>query len=145
MANDLAAQEVAAAIIESIGVFSRQLRQAPVNGELTFSELFVLGRLERVGTATMSDLARASQVTPQAIRLTIGALESRGLLKRATDSSDGRQILVSMTKSGTRQLRQRREALSEQMANILSERFTRSELETLLVAAPLIERLGDGL
>jgi len=145
MADDLVPRQVAAAIQESIGLFTRQLRQAPVGGELTFSELLALGRLERVGSATTSDLARAEQITPQAMGATLAALEERGLVQRQPDPGDGRRVLMSMTKAGDRALRSRRDARTEQMARVIENRFTRAEMKALMTAAPLIERLGEGL
>lgn len=73
MPDDMDPSKVAAVVQESIGLFTRQLRQAPVTGELTFSELLALSRLERIGSATASDLARAEQITPQAMGATLAA------------------------------------------------------------------------
>jgi DNA-binding MarR family transcriptional regulator len=145
MVDDLNATAVADALQVSIGVFTRQLRQAPVDGGLTFSELLALSRLERAGSATTSDLARGEQITPQAMGSTLAALEERGLVERHADPSDGRRVLMSMTKAGKQALQGRRHARSEQMARVLANRFTGAEMKALMVAAPLIERLGEGL
>ena len=145
MVDNLSPNAVANALQVSIGVFTRQLRQAPVDGGLTFSELLALSRLERVGSATTSDLARGEQITPQAMGSTLAALEERGLVARHADPSDGRRVLMSMTKAGKQALQSRRNARSEQMARVLANRFTRAEMKALMVAAPLIERLGEGL
>lgn len=126
-------------------MFTRQLRHLPVDGDLTFSELLALSRLDQIGPATTSDLARAEQITSQAMGATLAALEARGLVDRHPDPGDGRRVLVSMTNDGRRALRSRRDARTGQMAKALVERFTRSELSALMTAAPLIERLGKGL
>jgi DNA-binding MarR family transcriptional regulator len=144
MVEDLDANKVATAIQVSIGQFIRRLRQAPVEEELTFSELLALSRLDRVGSATTSKLARAEQITPQAMGTTLTALEERGLVERRSDPGDGRRMLISMTKTGEQALRSRRSARTDQMAKVL-DGFTRAELRTLMAAAPLIERLGEGL
>lgn len=145
MPDDMDPAKVAAAVQESIGLFTRQLRQAPVGGELTFSELLALSRLERIGPATASDLARAEQITPQAMGATLAGLEDRGLVERRHDPGDGRRMLLSMTEAGERALRARRDARTEQMARVLANTFTRAEMQALMVAAPLIERLGESL
>jgi DNA-binding MarR family transcriptional regulator len=144
MPDDLAPSRVAAAILESVGVFTRQLRQAPGGGELTFSELLALGRLERLGSASKSDLARAANITPQAMRLTLATLERRGLVERQADPSHGRRELMSTTRAGRQALQIRRDALSDQLARVLANRFTRAEIKALMEAAPLLERLGEG-
>lgn len=145
MAEDLDPTSVAAALQVSIGVFTRQLRRLPVDGDLTFPELLALSRLDQVGSATTSDLARSEQITSQSMGATVAALQQRGLLERSPDPSDGRQMLLSMTADGKRALRGRRDARTEQMAKVLVERFNRAELKALMGAAPLIEKLGKGL
>jgi DNA-binding MarR family transcriptional regulator len=146
MLDDEEARKVAAAVQLGIGFFTRQLRQAPVEeGGLTFSELLALSRLDRVRSATTSALARAEQITPQAMGATVAALEERGLVERRPDDRDGRRVLVSMTEAGGHALEERRDARTEQMARVLANRFTRAELKALMTAAPLLERLGEGL
>lgn len=114
--------------------------------ELTLPEVSALSRLERAGSATTSELARAEQITPQAIGVTLAGLEERGLVKRRPDPADGRRVVMSVTKSGQRALRNSRSARAEQLAKALAAGgFTRAELETLMAAAPLIERLGESL
>ncbi|MEU9482591.1 MarR family transcriptional regulator [Streptomyces decoyicus] len=145
MVDDLNVNAVGSALQVSLGLFVRRLRQ-PVQGELTLPEVSVLSRLERAGSATTSDLARAEQITPQAMGMTLAGLEARGLVERRPDPADGRRVTMSMTKAGQRALRDRRSARAEQLAEALvAGGFTRAELETLMAAAPLIERLGESL
>ncbi|MCZ4095218.1 MarR family transcriptional regulator [Streptomyces sp. So13.3] len=145
MVNDLDVSAVGSALQMSLGLLVRRLRQ-PVQGELTLPEVSALSRLERAGSATTSDLARVEQITPQAMGVTLAGLEERDLVERRPDPSDGRRVVMSMTKAGQRSLRDRRSARSEQLAKALvAGGFTRAELKTLMAAAPLIERLGESL
>ncbi|MCW2913629.1 MAG: hypothetical protein JWN52_1697 [Actinomycetia bacterium] len=145
MIDDLDVGVVGSALQVSLGLFVRRLRQ-PVRGELTLPEVSVLSRLERAGSATTSDLARAEQITPQAIGATLAGLEERGLVERRPDPSDGRRVVMSVAEAGLQALRDRRSARSEQLAKALVVGgFTRAELEMLMAAAPLIERLGESL
>lgn len=145
MVDDLDVGVVGSALQVSLGLFVRRLRQ-PLPGELTLPEVSVLSRLERAGSATTSDLARAEQITPQAMGSTLAGLEERGLVERRPDPADGRRVVMSMSEPGQRALRDRRSARSEQVAKALvAGGFTRAELEMLMAAAPLIERLGESL
>ncbi|NEA52885.1 MarR family transcriptional regulator [Streptomyces sp. SID13666] len=145
MVDDLDVSAVGSALQMSLGLLVRRLRQ-PVQGELTLPEVSALSRLERAGSATTSDLARVEQITPQAMGVTLAGLEERDLVERRPDPSDGRRVVMSMTKAGQRSLRDRRSARSEQLAKALvAGGFTRAELKTLMAAAPLIERLGESL
>jgi DNA-binding MarR family transcriptional regulator len=137
--------DVAAALRVSIGLFVRRLRQAPVHGELTLPEISALSRLDRAGSATPGELARAEQISPQAMGVTLGALERRGLVERHPDPGDGRRAVMSLTEAGQRAVRNKRTARTEQLAKALTDGFTPAELHTLMAAAPLIERLGESL
>jgi DNA-binding MarR family transcriptional regulator len=137
--------EVASALMLNVGLFVRRLRQPPWTAELTTPEQSTLSRLERGGPASASDLARAEQVTPQAVGPLVAGLEERGLVMRCPDPKDGRRVLLSVTESGLEALRDKRSARVERLANVLAEDFSRAELETLHAAAQLIERLGEKL
>jgi DNA-binding MarR family transcriptional regulator len=102
-----------------------------------------LARLDRAGSTTPSALARAEQITPQAIGATLSALEQRGLVERRPDPADGRRAVMSLTEAGRRVVHSKRSARTEQLATALSGGFTPEELEVLMAAAPLIGRLGE--
>jgi DNA-binding MarR family transcriptional regulator len=145
MPNEPDPLEVAAALYVSISLFLRQLRRSPVQGELTPPEISALERLDRAGSATPGRLAAAEQITPQAMGATLGELTRRGLAERRSDPADGRRVVVSLTEAGRRFVRSKRTARTEQLAKVLSDRFTPGELEVLRAAAPLIERLARSL
>jgi DNA-binding MarR family transcriptional regulator len=145
MAKEPDPAEVAAALYVSIGLFLRRLRRTPVQGELTLPEISALERLDRAGSATPSRLARAEQISPQAMGVTLSALEQRGLVERHPDPADGRRAVMSLTGAGRRFVHRKRSARTEQLAKALQDGFTRQELEVLVAAAPLIERLGESI
>ena len=60
----------------------------------------VLGRLDREGQASVSDLASAEGVRPQSMAQTVSELESQGLVERSPDPDDGRRALVELTAAG---------------------------------------------
>ncbi|MER7990807.1 MarR family transcriptional regulator [Streptomyces noursei] len=137
--------DLAGALYGSIGLLARRLRQIQAPGELSLPERAALARLDRGGPATAAELARAEQITSQAMGTTLGVLEARGLVDRRRDPHDGRRIIMSLTDTGVEVLRHKRDARAQQLATALGERFTDAELATLRAAAPLIERLGDSL
>jgi DNA-binding MarR family transcriptional regulator len=135
----------ASALQVSIGLFARQVRQSPVQGEFTLPEVSALARLERAGSATKADLARAEQISPQGMGATLAGLEERGFVDRRPDPSDGRRVVLSVTRAGHQALQNKHSARTEQLAKALAGGFTQAEVETLLAAAPLIARLGETL
>lgn len=145
MAHGPDVDDLAAALYDGISLFVRSLRQVHAPGGLSLPERSVLSRLDRSGPATAAELARAEQITPQAIGTTLGVLETRGFVERRRDPRDGRRIIMSLTGAGLETLRHKRDARARQLAKILAEQFSPAELETLKAAAPLIERLGESL
>ena len=145
MANEPDLLEVATGLYVSIGLFLRHLRRSPVQGELAPTEISVLERLDRAGSATPGRLAAAEQITPQGMGGTLGELVRRGLVERHPDPADGRRVVMSLTEAGRRFVRNKRTARSEQLAKALADRFTREELKILRAAAPLIERLAESI
>jgi len=135
----------AAGLQVGIGLLVRRLRQLPVHGDLSLPERAALSRLERVGPATASDLARAQQITPQATSVTLAGLEDRGLVERRPDPADGRRVTVSVTPAGHEALRNKRNAQTQRLATALTEGFTAAEVATLAATVPLLERLAERL
>jgi DNA-binding MarR family transcriptional regulator len=143
MREELDPAEVAAALQVNIGLFVRRSRQSPVEDELTLPEMSALSRLDRGGPAAPSDLARAEQITPQGMGATLNGLARRGLVERRPDPNDGRRTFMSLTEAGRQLVHNKRSARTRQLAQLLSDKFTRQERETLMAAASLIERLGE--
>jgi DNA-binding MarR family transcriptional regulator len=133
---------IAESLRESVGLLLRRLRQLPGVGELTLPESAALTRLDRGGPTTASALARLERISPQSIGATLAALEARGLIERGSDPKDGRRVVLSVTDAGHKTMRNRRSARTEHLARALSTGFTRSELDLLTAAAPLLERLA---
>ena len=137
--------ELAGALLVSVGLMRRRLRQVPSEGELTLPETAALARLDRAGPTTSSALARQEQISPQSMGATLSTLEARGYVARHPDPGDGRRVLLSVTEAGLRVLRNRRNAKTERLAQVLAAEFTHPELQQLMAVAPLIERLAQSL
>jgi len=133
---------IAESLRESVGLLLRRLRQLPGVGELTLPESAALTRLDRGGPTTASALARLERISPQSIGATLAALEARGLVERCSDPNDGRRVVLSVTDAGHKTMRNRRSTRTEYLARALSTGFTRSEIDLLTAAAPLLERLA---
>lgn len=145
MAGDPRIEKVAASLQTSMGLLVRRLRQSHVGGELTLPENSALARLDRGGPTTATALAKLEQISPQSMGATLGALEARGLIERRPDPDDGRQAVVSVTKPGLRVLRHRRSETTGQLARALSATLTNAELDQLMAAVPLIERVAQSI
>ncbi len=135
--------EVAGALRVSVGLLVRRLRQVKAHGELTLPESSALARLDRGGPTTSGALARLEQISPQSMGATLAALEARSLVERQPDPHDGRRAVISVTDAGRQVMRDRRNESNQALAIALSRAFTRAELDQLMAAVPLLERLAQ--
>lgn len=133
---------VAEAVLSSVALLARKARQVPVEGELTLAERAAMSRLSQAGPGTSAELARAEQISPQSMGVTLSALESRGLIRRGHDPQDGRRVVFSFTEAGLQLQKNSRSARSEMLARALAKSFTKVEIQQLEAAAPLLERLA---
>jgi DNA-binding MarR family transcriptional regulator len=140
-----AAERVALDLLLATGLLFRRLRQTPVEDELTLPESAALARLDRGGPSSAAALSREEQISPQSMGATLSALEVRGLIERAPDPDDGRRVVLSLSDAGRSALTDRRAARTGQLARALADNFTEAELERLADAAPLLERLAEGI
>ncbi|MEZ0068053.1 DNA-binding MarR family transcriptional regulator [Streptacidiphilus sp. MAP12-20] len=145
MTDEVDPDEIAAALLASVSLLVRRVRQVPVEGGLTMPERQALSRLDRGGPATSSELAREAQITAQAMGATLSALQARGLVERRPDPGDGRRVILTVTDAGLQELRIKRNARTELLAGALAGTFTAAELEQLAAVAPLLERLAQNI
>ncbi|SHM58753.1 DNA-binding transcriptional regulator, MarR family [Actinacidiphila paucisporea] len=126
-----------------VAQLGRRLRAASAAAELTPSQQSVMGRLGRQGPATTAGLARDELVRPQSMRLTLAALEERGLVARAPHPTDGRQVVFSLTTEGAGLLGSGRAARRGWLAEAIDTGLTPDEHRALACALPLLRRLVE--
>ncbi len=102
----------------------------------------VLGRIDREGPVSVSDLAVAEKVRPQSMAQTVGELEADGLVKRRPDPDDGRRALVELTSSGRRTLEDDRNRRVGWLVSAIEE-LPKRDQEVLSRATAIIGRLAD--
>jgi DNA-binding MarR family transcriptional regulator len=127
---------------QAIGQLLRRLRAESNPDELTWSQTVALSRLERAGSMTTADLARAESVKPQSMGATLAELEREGLVMRQPHPTDGRQVLFSLTDDGV-EARRKRSAAKQTWLLAAMARLDSGEQQTLMSAAALIKRLGE--
>jgi DNA-binding MarR family transcriptional regulator len=122
-----------------VGQLIRRLRAE--QDRFSLSQGAVLGRLDREGPQSVSDLATAERVRPQSMAQTVADLETGGLVARTPDPDDRRRALVSLTETGARTLlasrREREGWLAAEIAKL-----SREDRRTLARAVELISELA---
>jgi DNA-binding MarR family transcriptional regulator len=123
-----------------IGQLVRRLR---AEHAFPLSHGAVLGRLDREGAQSVSDLAVAERVRPQSMAQTVSDLEADGYVARTPDPSDRRRALVSLTERGLDTLEADRRHREGWLAAMIAEEMSRREQEILAEAVPLLRRLAE--
>lgn len=132
--------ELADALRESIGRIVRATRGRV--DTLPQAHSTTLGLLDRQGAMTIADLARLRGVKHQGQSRTIGELEERGFVTRATSEDDGRVSVIAITASGTDVVLADRRARSEWLAAAIEQDLDAEERELLERMPPLLFRIA---
>lgn len=123
-----------------VGQLIRRLRAE--QQRFSMSQGSVLGRLDRDGPSSVSDLAAAEWVRPQSMAQTVADLEGAGMVERRPDPDDGRRALVSLTESGVETLladrRQREGWLAAEI-----EKLSPQDRAALARAVELLAAIAD--
>jgi DNA-binding MarR family transcriptional regulator len=124
-------------------VLGQLMRRLRAEHGFSLAQGSVLGRLDRGGPATVSDLAAAERIRPQSMAQTVTDLESDGLVARSPDPTDGRRILVALTDAGRATLAADRLKREGWLAKSIDEELSAEEQHVLANAVPLMRRLLD--
>jgi DNA-binding MarR family transcriptional regulator len=134
---------LAAEIRTVCGKLKRRLREHGGGNDLTPSQVSVLLRLEKDGSATVSSLARAEGMRPQSMSAVVTSLQEAGLVSGAPDPGDGRQTLMSLTSTCLKWLQEGRAARQDWLTTTISQKLSPREQEKLQAALELLTRLVE--
>jgi DNA-binding MarR family transcriptional regulator len=126
---------------ETLGRVIRRLRAEPGP---PVAQLLVLGRIDRDGPASISDLAAAERLRPQSMAQTVRDMETAGLVSRRPDPGDARRAFVELTPTGVEALESTRAAREDWLTRTLDRELDARERELLHRALGLLRRVADG-
>lgn len=122
-------------------VSSRLTRFAARNLDaLPHAAMRVLGRVDELGQARISELAKADRCSQPTMTGLVQRLEEHGLVRRVPDPVDSRASLISLTDKGREELRSARRRAGEALAGHLRQ-LSASDLGTLEDALVIIQKL----
>ena len=138
-----AAMALATEIHAISGKLKRRLREQASAGDMTQSQLAVLGHLDRNGPTTVTALARLEGVRSQSMGATVAALETAGMVKGSSDPNDGRQTILSLTPACVALIKNGRAARTDWLLKTIETRLSAQEQQQLAAAIKLLNRLVD--
>jgi DNA-binding MarR family transcriptional regulator len=124
-------------------VLGQLMRRLRAEHRFPVSQGAVLGRLDREGPQSVSDLAAAERMRPQSMAQTVGDLEADGLVERSPDPGDKRRALVALTDQGNQAVAAERRNRAGWLARAIAEDLTPEEQAILRDASELLRRLAE--
>jgi DNA-binding MarR family transcriptional regulator len=121
----------------------RRLREQSTVGDLTKSQEAVLLRLDRDGSSTTTELARAEGMRPQSMAKTVQALQEAGLVAGSADPSDGRRTLLTLTDTARGHFRTGQIAKDDWLTRAIQHTLTPEEIDLLAASVPALRRLAQ--
>lgn len=125
---------------ETLGRVIRRLRAEPGP---SVGRMAVLGRLERDGASSISELATGEKMRPQSMAQTVNDLETAGLVSRRPDPNDGRRAFIELTVRGRQLLQTTRARRETWLTAVLESELDADERALLQEAIILLERIAD--
>jgi DNA-binding MarR family transcriptional regulator len=107
---------------------------------LPHAAMRVLGRVDELGQARISELAKADRCSQPTMSNLVQRLEDQGLVLRSHDPADSRASLISLSDAGLAELRSARRQAGEALAAHLGQ-LPDAELSTLGAAVTVIHKL----
>ena len=133
-------QQLAHELRETLGRVVRRLRAEPGP---SVGRLAVLGRLDRDGPSSISDLAARERMRPQSMAQTVHDLETAGLVSRRPDPADGRRAFVELTPAGLDLLGTTRARRETWLSDVLERELDADERALVHRALVLLSRIAD--
>jgi DNA-binding MarR family transcriptional regulator len=137
------AAEMASELRVVVGKLKRRFRENADKGDLSLSQMAVLGYLDREGPSTVTTLARAEGVRSQSMGATVAALEEADLVIGQPDPADGRQIMLSLSAKAREWIKASRAAREDWLCRAIRSHLNPAEQEELAKAATLLRRIVE--
>ena len=107
-----------------------------------FSTLSVLHTLARNGPLRLTDLLATEQLKQPALTSLVAKLEEDGLLQRRPDPTDGRAMLLSLTRTGRQVVRSRHTNRVTKLSRLVDQ-LTPEERDVLAGSVDVLTRLTE--
>ena len=117
------------------------VRRALKDSGVYFGQPPILEYLAQYGAATQNELAKALNVSPASVSVSLRRMQKAGLIEKTADETDLRCFRLSLTENGREQHKYIRGCFEELDRNLYAG-FSAAELETL---ETLLSRLCDNL
>ena len=134
--------ELAIRLSRASALLVRELRRANNHSDLSLTEQATLGFLDQHTSMLPSMLAEIHHISPQAVSQVLNRLHEKGCVTRSFDDTDGRKILITLTKKGRSVLHEIRMERGKWLAEVIAQNLNRKEMKQLTAVAVIMEKLA---
>ena len=106
--------------------------------DISLTVATTLNLLERAGPQRMTHLATRLGVAQPSVTALVSKLEHEGLVKRSADPTDARGVLVALTATGRRYVRDRRQVGADLLVELI-DGLPADQARSLRAALPALE------
>ena len=138
-------QACAAHLRRAVTALSRPLRPKLQAEGIGAAKLSVIGQLRLVGPMTPTELATREGVKLQSLTRLLAELEAESWVKRKPHATDGRQSVLTLTKSGLALLGSAAQRVEISLAQVIASELTSAECAQLQSACVLLERIAQAI
>lgn len=135
--------EPAATLRMLVGKLGRRLRESAPPGDLSWSQVAVLGYLVRDGAMTVTELAAAESVRSQSMGTTVATLLDAGMVTGEPDPHDGRKTRYRPTEACLAVIASSRARRDDWLIGAFETQLNAVERQQLIDAIPLLQRLTE--
>lgn len=126
-----------------ISGLARRLRQEAQVDPVQFSQLVVMGAIDRLGDGVSpTEICAAERIRSSNLAVLLRELEAAGYIKRQADTLDRRRTRLSLTAKGRRVLHGNRTLRGKWLAQAMLQSLDARERSVVLEAGELLERLA---
>lgn len=136
--------EVVTRLRIAVAKISRSMDRQVGAGEMTRTQIQVLGTAVRRGPLRLSELAEVEGINPTMLSRIVAKLDAGGLIRRLPDPEDQRAVRIEATAEGARIQRRLRAERSALLRARLGELPAATSAQ-LIDALPALEELADAM
>jgi DNA-binding MarR family transcriptional regulator len=126
----------------SVMRLARRLRAQRADTSLTLSQLAALATLDVHGALTPGELAAHEKISPPSMTKIVAVLESSGFVDRTPHPTDGRQVLLGVSREGQALIKENRRRRDVWLTQRLKD-LDPDELAVLRSAVGILDRLAS--
>ena len=135
---------LASSLRTEIAALHKRLRkQTSSVHQYSMTEVETIAHLFRNPSLLPSELAVLTKITTQSMSQILSKLEAQQIIKRTPSKEDKRKVAISLTAGGKKLVEKTRYERDEWLRSIIDTSLTEKEMQLLVKALPILNKLSE--